>query len=151
MAVQKKQVCGFLFFLFLLVSLCSCRFKIIGCFWLYCSFLLHAWWYCWGQFIAPLDYSPSGSSVREILQARVLGWVAMPSRGSSWCRDWTHVSCIANRFFFFFSFFIVVDFVIHWNETAMGLHVFPIPEPLGKPIFLFWCLHYTVFGPGEYL
>ena len=23
-------------------------------------------------------------------------------------------------------FFIVVDFVIHWNETAMGLHVFPI-------------------------
>ena len=25
--------------------------------------------------------------------------------------------------------FIVVDFVIHWNETAMGLHVFPIPIP----------------------
>ena len=28
-----------------------------------------------------------------------------------------------------FFFFIVVDFVIHWNETAMGLHVFPIPIP----------------------
>ena len=26
-------------------------------------------------------------------------------------------------------FFFVVDFVIHWNETAMGLHVFPIPVP----------------------
>ena len=26
-------------------------------------------------------------------------------------------------------FFFVVDFVIHWNETAMGLHVFPIPIP----------------------
>ena len=30
--------------------------------------------------------------------------------------------------FFFFSFFLiylfVVNFVIHWNETAMGLHVF---------------------------
>ena len=26
-------------------------------------------------------------------------------------------------------FFIVVDFVIHWNETAMGLHVLPIPIP----------------------
>ena len=25
--------------------------------------------------------------------------------------------------------FIVVDFVKHWNETAMGLHVFPIPIP----------------------
>ena len=32
------------------------------------------------------------------------------------------------RFSFFF-FFFVVDFVIHWNETAMGLHVFPIPIP----------------------
>ena len=31
------------------------------------------------------------------------------------------------RLFFFFLF--VVGFVIHWNETAMGLHVFPIPIP----------------------
>ena len=31
--------------------------------------------------------------------------------------------------FFFFFFFFVVNFVIHWNETAMGLHVFPIPIP----------------------
>ena len=30
---------------------------------------------------------------------------------------------------FFFFFYIVVDFVIHWNETAVGLHVFPIPIP----------------------
>ena len=30
-----------------------------------------------------------------------------------------------SQFFFFF----VVNFVIHWNETAMGLHVFPIPIP----------------------
>ena len=28
-----------------------------------------------------------------------------------------------------FFFFFVVNFVIHWNETAMGLHVFPIPIP----------------------
>ena len=28
---------------------------------------------------------------------------------------------------YFFFFFIVVGFVIHWNESAMGLHVFPIP------------------------
>ena len=34
-------------------------------------------------------------------------------------------------FFFFFTLFFlfVVDFVIHWNETAKGLHVFPIPIP----------------------
>ena len=32
-------------------------------------------------------------------------------------------------FYFFIFFLFVVDFVIHWNETAMGLHVFPIPIP----------------------
>ena len=33
------------------------------------------------------------------------------------------------RFFKIFFFLFVVNFVIHWNETAMGLHVFPIPIP----------------------
>ena len=42
----------------------------------------------------PIDYSPPGSSVHGILQARILEWAAMPSsRGSSWPRDWTWVSC----------------------------------------------------------
>ena len=45
-----------------------------------------------------MDYSPPGSSVHGILQARILEWVAIPfSGGSSWPRDWTHVSCIASR------------------------------------------------------
>ena len=48
----------------------------------------------------PMDCSPPGSSVHGILQARILEWVAIPfSRGSSWPRDWTCVSCIAGRFF----------------------------------------------------
>ena len=51
----------------------------------------------------PLDWSPAGSSVHGILQARILEWVVMPSfRGSSWPRDQTHVSyisCLAGRFF----------------------------------------------------
>ena len=46
----------------------------------------------------PMDWSPPGSSVYGILQARILEWVAMPSsRGSSWPRDrnWvSSVSCI---------------------------------------------------------
>ena len=29
----------------------------------------------------PVDYSPPGSSVHEILQARILEWVVMPSPG----------------------------------------------------------------------
>ena len=40
----------------------------------------------------PTDYSPSGSPVHGILQARILEWVAMPSsRGSSPPRDRTLV------------------------------------------------------------
>ena len=43
----------------------------------------------------PMDCSPSGPSVHGILQARILGWVAMSfSRGSSWPRDRTRTSCI---------------------------------------------------------
>ena len=66
-------------------------------------------------FATPLDYSPPGSSVHGILQARILEWVAMLfSRGSSWPRDWTCVSwgsCIAGRFF--------------------------ITEPVGKPVYMY--------------
>ena len=41
-----------------------------------------------------------GSSVHGILQKRILKWVAIPfSRGYSWLRDQTWVSCIAGRFF----------------------------------------------------
>ena len=48
----------------------------------------------------PMDYSPSGSSVHGILQARILEWVAISSsRGSSGPRDQTWVSCSAGRFF----------------------------------------------------
>ena len=47
-----------------------------------------------------MDCSPLGFSVRGIFQARILEWVAMPSsRGSSWPRDWTWLSCTASRFF----------------------------------------------------
>ena len=48
----------------------------------------------------PMDYSPSGSSVHEIFQARILEWVTISfSRGSSQPRTQTQVSCTAGRFF----------------------------------------------------
>ena len=47
--------------------------------------------------------------------------------GTLWILSlWQEAGCFTGLFFFFL---IVVDFVIHWNETAMGLHVFPIPIP----------------------
>ena len=50
------------------------------------------------------------------------------------------------RFFnFFFNFFLfVVDFVIHWNETAMGLHVFPIPI-----IYIYIYIYVTIIWRRE--
>ena len=48
----------------------------------------------------PMGYSLPGSSVHEILQARMLEWVVTSSsRETSWPRDWTRVSCITGRFF----------------------------------------------------
>ena len=47
-----------------------------------------------------MDCSLQGSSVHEILQARILEWEAFPfSRGSSQPRAQTLVSCIAGGFF----------------------------------------------------
>ena len=47
-----------------------------------------------------VDCNPLGYSVHRMLQARILASVAMPSsRGSFQPRDWTHISCIAGRFF----------------------------------------------------
>ena len=57
-------------------------------------------------------------------QARILEWVAIPfSRGSSWPRDQTHISCLAGKFFttepcgkpFFFFFFALVYYI---NEAS---------------------------------
>ena len=56
------------------------------------------------QLCDPMDCSLPGSSVYGILQARILGWIAMPSaRASSWPRDWTcisYISCIGRQGFF---------------------------------------------------
>ena len=51
-------------------------------------------------FATPSTGNLPGSSVHGILQARLLEWVAISfSRGSSWLRNWTQISYIADRFF----------------------------------------------------
>ena len=48
----------------------------------------------------PTLWDPMDYRVHGIPQARILELVAFPfSRGSSWPRNWTKVSCIAGRFF----------------------------------------------------
>ena len=59
----------------------------------------------------PENCSPPGSSVHGILQTRVMEWVAMPSsRGSSWCRNQTRVSCL-----------------LHWQAGSLPLVFFLKP------------------------
>ena len=51
-----------------------------------------------------MDCSLPGSSVHGILQARILEWVAISfSRGSSWPRDQTCVSCIGRQILYHLS------------------------------------------------
>ena len=60
----------------------------------------------------PMYCSLPGSSVRGILQARILEWVATSfSRGSSWARNQTHISHAH----------------LHWQACSLPL------VPLGKP------------------
>ena len=74
-----------------------------------------------------MDCSSPGSSVRDILQARILEWVAIPlTKGSSQSRDRTyvsHVSCTAGGFF-----------------TA---------EPPGKPLYLTFGVKCCVVGSED--
>ena len=52
------------------------------------------------SFATSWTVSPPGSSVYATSHVRILEWVAIPfSRGSSWPKDWTCISCTACGFF----------------------------------------------------
>ena len=62
----------------------------------------------------PMVCSPPSSSVHGIFQARILESVAIySSKGSSWTRDWTHISC----------------FSLHWQADSLLL------SHLGSPVY----------------
>ena len=89
--ILSIQMSHFLLRLLPTVSLCKCKQNSSNE-----SEVAQSFPTLWG----PVDCSPPGSSVYGILQARILEWVAVSfSRGSSWPRDWTQVSCIAGRRF----------------------------------------------------
>ena len=71
----------------------------------------------------PVGCSSPGSSVHGISQARILEWVAIPfSRGSSWPRYQTLVSCIPGRFFYHLSY---------WgNPQVIKVNINNIKSPL---------------------
>ena len=72
----------------------------------------------------PYGCSPPGSSVHGISQERILKWVAISSRGSSWSRDWTQISFIGRRILY------------HWttrkSQTYLVLYVSYVSIKLEK-------------------
>ena len=64
-----------------------------------CAHLPFVWWWFSYSVMSDSLWPHAGFSVHGILQTRILEWVATSfSRGSSWPRDRTQVSCIAGRF-----------------------------------------------------
>ena len=91
---------------------CMCQKSLLSCVAVVCDQLL--------KHVGLCDHmdSPPGSSVSGISQARMLEWVAISSsRGSSWSRDLTQVSCvscIAGGFFITEPLFkLMILFCIH--------------------------------------
>ena len=76
------------------------------------------------QLCNPMDCSPPDSSVRGILQARILEWITIPfPRRSSQPRDQTCVSCIVGEFFTppqlknkFKKHFILLNWLLHRTQ-----------------------------------
>ena len=65
-------------------------------------------------FYYPMDYTPPGSSVHGILQARILEYIAISfSKGYSQPRDWTPISCMASKFF---TIWVTREAHYMWNQ-----------------------------------
>ena len=77
----------------------------------------------------PMDCSLPGSSVHNILQARILDWVAIPfSRGSSWPRDQTcisYISCIGSRVLYPLSHLGSPFFSLGGSKVTQPLTLYP--------------------------
>ena len=93
-----------------------------------------------------MDCRPPGSSVCGVLQARTLGWVAIPfSRASSWPRYWIQVSHIAGRFFTIWATREVAHHYLIFNFKRLGKLLFSTyrkqisnVKKYRKPIFTSW-------------
>ena len=75
------------------------------------------------QLCDPMDCSPPGSSVHGIFQARTLEWaVISSSRGFSWSRDWTHVSCTGKRILYHWVTLTLWPWWHFWTDIFSSTH-----------------------------
>ena len=89
-SLQRTRSLLLLPLLFILICVCVCV-----CMW-WCGLVTES---C-PTLVTTMDRRAWQATVHGILQARILEWVAISfSRGSSWPRKWTGVSCIVGGFF----------------------------------------------------
>ena len=112
---------------------------------IYCAVCSHVW-----LFVIPWTVAHQAPPSMEILQAKILEWVAMPSsRGSSQCRDGTQVSHIVDGFFTIWATKVkvtqsYVTLCDPMEYTVLGILqarilkwvAFPFPEDLPNPDLL---------------
>ena len=90
-----------------------------------------------------MDCSLQGSSVHWIFQARVLEWVAISfSRGSSWPRDQTQVSCTAGRHITIWATWEDLVGILLLSSYLAFLYLFPHLQIMAQ-----WCLNLSVGLP----
>ena len=105
-----------------------------------------------------MDCGLPGSSIHGISQARILEWVAIPfSRGSSWPRDRTQVSCIAGRFFTSWATREAILPVHHWLHLGtlsdqglfsfVFLSIISLCMEMNKLVLLLFCLCFWILFP----
>ena len=91
------------------VCVCTCMWAHVSAWWWGGNWRAFGAFFYWRQVLVTysclslcdsMDYSPLGSSVHGLFQARILEWIDIPfSRVSSWPKDRTCISCIAGRIF----------------------------------------------------
>ena len=107
-------------------SFCLLSFLFVPEFY-FCLFLTSSLQSVWSSYLPFLGSSQAHLWAVEWTRFSVLGITFHTHSSSSF-----FFFSVSPHFIYFFNFFLllfVVNFVIHWNETAMGLHVFPIPIP----------------------
>ena len=79
------------------------------------------------------DCSPPGSSVHGLSQARILEWVGISfSRGSSWSRDRTQVSCIGKWILYYWATKEAHTYIYIYIHTYSFSYSFPL-----------WCIKFN--------
>ena len=100
----------------------------------------------------PMDYSLPGSSVHEISQARILEWVGISySRGSSWFKDQTCISCTGNTILYHWATREALGWVFRVKSIKHTRNFLKIQEVFWCPISAQWLISVPFCSPHETL